>query len=376
MNLFTDPVVAAPMWGCLLMGVASALVGVLIYVRRRSLVGETLSHAAYPGIVLSALLMSSPWAALLGASLSGLLGLYFVQVLERRFRVSSDTALCFVLSTFLGVGVLLASRMQFTEPVAFQKVQALLYGQAATMLIVHVYGYALLTLAIVLFILIFRRALQVVNFDRDFSKVCGLSVTVIDGLTMGVIVLATVMGIRSVGVVLMAGMLIAPAVAARPFVNSFGKMLSVSVLMGLAMGFFGMLASVETKMPTGPMIILVATGIVLLSAGQSLVRRLVRRSAFKVKCIEENVLKYLYKGGAFSELAEVMHVSRLFLRVLLWNLSDCIQQGALTELGKKRAQRIVRLHRLWEVYLVTQLDVLAEDVHRSAEEMEHKTLSR
>ena len=235
MNLFTDPVVAAPMWGCLLMGVASALVGVLIYVRRRSLVGETLSHAAYPGIVLSALLMSSPWAALLGASLSGLLGLYFVQVLERRFRVSSDTALCFVLSTFLGVGVLLASRMQFTEPVAFQKVQALLYGQAATMLIVHVYGYALLTLAIVLFILIFRRALQVVNFDRDFSKVCGLSVTVIDGLTMGVIVLATVMGIRSVGVVLMAGMLIAPAVAARPFVNSFGKMLSVSVLMGFVL---------------------------------------------------------------------------------------------------------------------------------------------
>ena len=110
LEFFTDPILFATTVGSMLMGLASSLVGVLVYVRKRALIGETLSHATYPGIVLGIALFSGlfiespgsfPIIVLIGAFFSGLLGLYLVHYLENKLSLNSDTALCFVLSTFL-----------------------------------------------------------------------------------------------------------------------------------------------------------------------------------------------------------------------------------------------------------------------------------
>jgi manganese/zinc/iron transport system permease protein len=190
-------------------------------------------------------------------------------------------------------------------------------------------------------------------------------------------VLAIVIGIRSVGVVLMAGMLIAPAVTARQFAKTFGQMFMLATLFGVLIGFFGMGASVSYSLPTGPVILVVATLFAILallfSGKRGLVGRVLRRNQFKRQCLEENVLKYLEKDKPFCNLREVMHLSRFAFawRLMRMRSKGLLKGEELTDLGRERAIRIIRLHRLWEVYLFRCLDVQAEDVHKSAEEMEH-----
>jgi manganese/zinc/iron transport system permease protein len=404
LEFFTDPILAASTLGTMLMGFASSLVGVLVYVRKRALIGETLSHATYPGIVLgiaffSVLFDHNPFAfplvVLIGAFFSGLLGIYLVYYLESKLSLNSDTALCFVLSTFLGVGVLLASKLQFSEPVWFQKVQSLLYGQTATMLMIHVYVYAALAGVILLFILLAYSPLKILNFDYDFARVSRIMIKPIEAITLILLVFAIVIGIRSVGVVLMAGMLIAPAAAARQFVKTFGQMFILSSILGVAIGFLGMVFSVngsillqqryggKFSLPAGPVILVVATLVVLIALiferRRGLISRIIRRNSFKMNCVEENILKYLSKldkRAHFSDLREVVHLSIPILWIVLTMMKIKKLVGEangfyLTKEGDKKAKRIIRLHRLWEVYLFKCLDVQAENVHKSAEEMEH-----
>lgn len=404
-EFFTDPILSASTIGSMLMGLSSALVGVLVYVRKRALIGETLSHATYPGIVLSIICFSGlftersgifPFIVLAGAFVSGVVGLYLVHYLEEKLSLNSDTALCFVLSTFLGIGVLFASRLQFTEPIWFQKIQALLYGQAATMLLIHVYIYAFFAILMALFIIFAETPLKVLNFDRDFAKITRLPVKWLDYATLILIVLAIVIGIRSVGVVLMAGMLIAPAATARQFARKFWHMFALASIFGMLMGFLGIVFSVngsiwlaerygeKIALPTGPVILVVATLFVIFAlvfaTRRGLVSRFVKRKHFQMNCLEENILKYVYKTKervTFADLKEVMRLySGILVAILLIMKAKQLVKWegngyCLTDRGRKRAKRIVRLHRLWEVYLFTCLDVQAENVHKSAEEMEH-----
>ena len=404
-DFFTHPVLFSPTIGSMLMGICSALVGVLVYIQRRSLVGETLSHATYPGIVSAIALFSPfftkapesfPFFLLGGAFLSGLLGLKLIHYLEERLSVNSDTALCFVLSTFLGVGVLVASRLQFTQPVWFQKVQALLYGQSATMLLVHVYIYLILASLISLFIALHLFSLKMTLFDRNFAKVIGISLKWIDYSTITLLLLAIIIGIRSVGVVLMAGMLIAPAAAARQFCKTFSQMLCLSALLGIAIGFLGNFFSVnlsiwlqqaygeKISLPTGPMILVFATLFVFLalifSKDRGLISCLLRKKNFQIKCVCENILKHLYKNKqtlSSQELKELLHISKFLFFLVIKKLrkknliTKKVPFYSLTEDGAKQAKRILRRHRLWEVYLFTCLDIQAGSVHKSAEEMEH-----
>lgn len=399
LDFFTDPVLRAPTIASMFMCLASSLIGVISFVRKQSLLGESLSHASYPGVVLGVLAAalffphSDEWLAaliLVGAFITSFLGLYVIDFLQKRVRVSSDAALCFVLSVFFGIGILIASRIQFTHTLWYKQIQVFLYGQAATMTDVHVGIYAVLASVIMLTLLVFYRPIQSVSFDPAFSESTGVKIKFFDSITFLLLVLSIVVGIRSVGVVLMSGMLIAPAVAARQWTHRLSLMFVISGALGIISGFLGNYLSLlipELRLPTGPMILLCASffcAVSLLFAPETgLVSRYARIAAFKIKCHQENILKAFWKKGldhrlSFNEIASWETVSVISLRFLLYRL---IRQGWIAKIkrdgyeltidGRKRASQIVRLHRLWEVYLVDYLGQHATKVHRSAEEMEH-----
>ena len=149
-DFFTDPVLRAPTLGSIFMCLSSSLAGVVVLLKKRSLLGESLSHAAYPGIALGVVLLApffSPSSegfslAILGcAFVSSLIGMLVIDILQKKFRVKDDAALCFVLSSFFGLGVLIVSRIQTTHALWYKQVQAFLYGQTATMRVVHVWIY-------------------------------------------------------------------------------------------------------------------------------------------------------------------------------------------------------------------------------------------
>ena len=398
-DYFTDPVLQAPTLASILMCLSSALIGVIVFLRKRSLVGEALCHATYPGVVLSALFCSfffSPssdavlFGALTGAFCTALLGLFIIAKLESRFSVKEDTALCFVIALFFGVGVLLASRIQFTQVLWYKAVQLFLYGQAATMVDLHVTIYTILAVVMVASLSLFFHSIRMVMFDRLFSKSVGVSCRFIEGLLAVLLALAIVIGIRSVGVVLLSGMLIAPAVAARQLTHGLKSVFFYAASIGAISGFLGNYFSTEIpnwladrgkfSLPTGPMILLssvVLCLIALLFAPENgLLSRLMRIRRFKKRCDEENVLKSLWK----QEVEKVNPSRQGSLKSHFFLLHRLERQGwiqkrkngevVLTKDGQLKAGRIVRLHRLWEAYLVF-LGQGIEKVHRSAEEMEH-----
>lgn len=400
---FVDPVLRAPTIGSMLMCFAASIIGVIAVIRRRSLLGETLSHASYPGVVLSAVIAANFFphseeglaiGVLIGALCFALLGLVSLHQLQERFKVHSDAALCFVLSVFLGLGVLVASRIQFTHALWYRQVQVYLYGQAATMTDIHIWIYSVLAALLLVTLFLFYRRIEMINFDRDFARSLNINVSMVDALLYLLLALAIVVGIRSVGVVLMAGMLIAPAVAARQFTHKLHTMFIWAGIFGAASGFLGNYLSVEIpslledrfSLPTGPMILLSASFFCILSLflapGGGLLSRFLRIAKFRDKCCLENILKAFWKRGEDSvlglrEISSLQGSSKLGIylklqRLILqgWVEKAGIGQYTLSRDGKKRARRIVRLHRLWEAYLV-YLGHGIDKVHHSAEEMEH-----
>jgi len=411
LHYFTDPVLRAPVLGCMLMCFASSLVGVIVFLRKESLLGESLSHAAYPGVILGVIFagllnlteaqeLEIAFFIMLGAFCSALLGLWFIHLLQRKLKVRSDSALCFVLSCFFGVGITLSSQVQFMYTSLYRQVQVYLFGQAATMTDIHILVYGLFTMVIVGTIVFFYKELQLITFDRDYAKSLDVNTTSFDAFIFVLIVLAVVIGIRSVGVVLMSAMLIAPAASARQFTNRLYMMFLLASIFGLLSGFFGVYSSVELSyyfakynsishfvVPTGPMIVIVVSCICLFSLlfapERGLLWRLIRIGRFRYQCLCENLLKSLWFDGTEREIdlqkqQVLLNIPSYYLSFILWRFqrNGWVQKTSsnkcyLTKSGMQRAAQIVRLHRLWEVYLADYLGVGAERVHRSAEEMEH-----
>lgn len=409
-SYFTDPLLRGPTIGSMFMCLAAALVGVIVFLRRQSLLGETLSHAAYPGVILGVIFSGvfgldetneGLVAAFIitGAFTTSLLGLWTVGFLERFFRISPDSALCFVLSAFFGVGLTIASQVQFSFTSLYRQMQTYLYGQAATMTDTHIMIYGGLSFFVVLMILLFYKELQVITFNREYAKSIGINTKVVDGFLFILIVLAVVIGIRSVGVVLMSAMLIAPAAAARQYSHKLYMLFFLAALFGMVSGFFGNYFSTIISMyllseypdtrlslPTGPMIVIVASVICILSLffapERGLLLRLIRIARFRFRCICESILKIMWRYNtetiSFEDIKKYQSGSSIYLRIALKNLTingwivkirpNCY---VLTDDGKQWAAQIVRLHRLWEVYLVEYLGMGAERVHRNAEEMQH-----
>jgi len=410
-DYFTDPILRGPTIACMLMCLAASLVGVVVVLRKQSLIGEALTHASYPGVICGVIVagffsvdsysgIMLPLLIISGAFITSILGMYTIGVLQVRLGISSDASLCFVLSSFFGVGIALASQVQFTYSSLYQQIQVYLYGQAATMTDVHIRVYALLALLVIIMFVLFYKEIQLLAFDQHYAKSLGFSVKSINALFLGLTVLAVVIGIRSVGVVLMSAMLIAPPVAARQFTNKLYILLILSAVIGMLSGFIGNVLSVEGSiyfsarlpnarfsLPTGPMIVLVASFMCLLSLlfapNRGLMLRALRVARFRYRCCRENVLKVIWRRNenhqmSFVEIREQFQLSYLYLMLILYRLvhHGWLQKGGeghfrLTHEGVVRAAKIVRLHRLWEVYLSDYLGVGAERVHRSAEEMEH-----
>jgi len=401
-HFFTDPVLRAPAIGSMLLCMVSGLVGVLVFLRKRSLLGESLAHATYPGVtgfillagflnlqeVLSGLI-------LIGAFLSALIGYWVIDCLEKKWKVSSDASLTAVLAFFFGAGITIASVAQHQFPNLYRQMQTYLYGQAATMTDIHIVIYGVLALCVILFIAIFYKELAALLFDTPFAAATGIAHRFLEMTVFCVVVLTLVIGVRCAGVILMSAMLIAPAVSARQFTNRLSLMFVWSALFGALGGFLGIYSSVvlsqsfagHYSVPSGPMIVLVSGSIalyaLLFAPKRGLVIRYIRIAKFRAACVQENLLKAIWRlnqeGCAIDIplLIKKIGFPSFYLRLILNRLikqKTLYREGVfyhLTRLGIKNGARIVRLHRLWEAYLVYSLGLKIERVHKSAEEMEH-----
>jgi manganese/zinc/iron transport system permease protein len=268
LDLLSDFTVRTVVMGAAVLGVVSGTLGTFALLRRQSLLGDALSHAALPGVCLGYLVSGS--RALLpilgGALLAGIAAGGTMLLVTRRSRVKEDAALGIVLSLYFALGTVMLTYIQHQNRAGQAGLDTFLFGQAAAILPGDVLTMGLIGLFAVGLLVLGWKEVKLVTFDPAFARTQGLPVTVIDvGLT-ALVACAVVVGLQMVGVVLMSAMLIAPAAAARQWTNKLGSMVALSALMAVAAGVTGALISAHGEgLATGPVMVLCASVLVVIS---------------------------------------------------------------------------------------------------------------
>lgn len=254
--------------GTAVLGAICGMLGSFAVLRKQSLLGDAISHAALPGIAVAFLITGAKDTntLLLGALVSGLLGTFWIRGIIKNTHLKTDTALGLILSLFFGFGMLLLTFIQ-KQPNANQAgLDKYLFGQAATLVESDVILMVIVTGVALFILLLFWKEFKILLFDADYTKTLGFNTKFIDALITFFIVLAIVLGLQTVGVVLMSAMLLAPAAAARQWTNKLSTMIFIAAIFGAFSGVFGTAISASQKnLSTGPVIVLVASVFVLIS---------------------------------------------------------------------------------------------------------------
>ena len=251
--------------GAALLGTVSGALGTYAVLRRQSLLGDAISHAALPGIAIAFLLTGSktPLILVLGAAIAGWLGTLIILSIVRLTRIKYDSALGLVLSTFFGFGLVLLTLIQRTGKANQAGLDTFLFGQAATILKSDVLTIGILGGVALVIMFILWKELKLLIFDEGFAASIGFPIRSLDILLTSLLVIAIVLGLQAVGAVLMSAMLVAPAVAARQWTDKLSLMVILAACFGALAGVSGtIISSTATRIPTGPTIILCATVVV------------------------------------------------------------------------------------------------------------------
>ena len=355
--------------------------------------GDALAHAALPGVAIAFMWTGSKALPVLiaGATISGVLGVLLIQFITQRTRIKADAAIGIVLTVFFGAGIVLLTHIQHSRVGNQSGLDKFLFGQAASMVEDDIRVMSVLSLFIVAVVLLFYKEFKALIFDPKFLQSLGYSLQRLDLVLMGLLVLTVMVGLQAVGVVLIAAMLITPAVAARFWTERLHVMVILAAVIGGVSGATGTFISAQApRVPTGPVMVLVVTGLFVLSAllapRRGVLARWRRRRANTLRERRHHLLRALVELQERVGEARPFHGDELMTE-LGWERRRvrgearrlrrqglvAIDQGCIeaTVDGLAEGTFVVKSHRLWEHYLVYR-DILAVDhVDRPADEVEH-----
>ncbi|WP_284644642.1 metal ABC transporter permease [Paenibacillus silviterrae] len=297
-ELLSDPNTQWILLGSILLGLSSGVLGSFAYLRKQSLMGDALAHAALPGVCIAFMLTGSKsiFYFLIGAVAAGLIATFGIGYVTRNSRIKQDTALGIVLSVFFGFGIVLLTQIQHSDSGNQSGLDKFLFGQAASMVLSDVITMAIVASALVLVCFALFKEFKLLSFDAGFAKGIGLPVAFLDQFLMFLSVVAVVVGIQAVGVVLMSALLITPAVSARYWTERLGVMVVLSGFFGAISGLIGTFVSTTANnLPTGPLSVLAATLLfvisVLFAPRRGLVSKLLLRLSVKRSVMKEQELQ-------------------------------------------------------------------------------------
>ncbi len=254
--------------GTLILGITSGCLGTFAVLRRQSLLGDAIAHATLPGVCIAFLLTGSksPLVLLFGAMISGWIGTLLISLITENTRIKKDSALGIILSIFFGFGIMLITIIQRMPSAAKSGLDKLLFGSAATLLKQDVTLMIILSITTLLIVFLLWKEFKLIVFDQEFAKSVGLPINFLNTLLTSLIVISIVIGLQTVGVVLMSALLVAPAAAARQWTNRLSIMIMLSAFFGAFSGVAGALtSSLIPNLPTGPTIVIFVSFFVFVS---------------------------------------------------------------------------------------------------------------
>ncbi len=369
-----------------LVGVACGVLGCFVVLRRMALIGDALSHAILPGVVVAFVITQSTDISklFLGALIAGVTAAVLIRVVSQASRTKEDSAIGIVFTFLFAIGIILASGLPrgthfdlkcflFGDPLAVGRNDLVMMGVVAPLVLGIVY--------------VFYHRLKLISFDPVVAAAMGVSVTAMHYLLMGLLSATVVAGLKTTGVILVVAMVITPASAAYQLCDRLSSMLVLAGLFGALSAAMGMSLAFVTNSPTGPAMVLVATLIfglaMLLSPRHGVFARLVRRRGVRWHIDAEDCLKALYRSlerehaTSADDITRVAGLSARRVSACLRSLRDrklltMESEGLrLTAVGMRHAKELVRAHRLWETYLADEAKIDMDMIHSEAERLEH-----
>ena len=381
---------AKVMIGTALLGGMSGVVGSFAVLRGRSLVGDMLAHAALPGICLAFVLMGtrSILGFSLGALLTGLLAIGAVTVIVRWTRTKEDAAIGIVLSTFFGAGIVFLSIIQQSGGGGSKSgLDSYLFGEPGSMLNGDLILLASVAVVVLLTVALLFKEFKIVCFDSDFARSQGWPTLRLDLLMMASLAAVTVVGLPIVGVILMTAMIILPAATARFWTHRLHLLLVLAGGFGMAAGLLG--TKFGHGLPAGAIIVLTAALFFLLSLlfapQRGVVARVWAEYQLRKRIAREHLLRSLYELSEVN-LPEIPKLSiqavssYRYWRSLEKLLGKAAEVGEikrtrdsvqLTSLGLRRAAKLTKAHRLWEMFMMQHAGIASDHVDRDADDVEH-----
>ena len=213
-----------------------------------SLLGDAVSHAVLPGVVL-AYVVGVPFAV--GALVFGLLAVVLIGTVRDTSRVKEDAATGVVFTTLFALGLVLISvtpSQTDLNHILFGNVLGVSWSDVAQVVVIGSLALAALLLK--------RRDLLLYAFDRTHAHAIGLSTRRLGALLLGVLALTTVVALQAVGVVLVVAMLITPGATAYLLTDRFSRMLLLAPALGALSAVVGIYVSYHVDASSGGMVVL------------------------------------------------------------------------------------------------------------------------
>lgn len=389
--------------GTTLLGCAAGMIGSFTLLRRRALMGDAISHATLPGICI-AFMGVTMWGGdgkslvvlLIGATLTGLLGVAAILVIRNLTRLKEDAALGAVLSVFFGAGIALLGVIQQMEEGHAAGLESFIYGKTASMGIRDTWLIAAAALLCITVCLMLFKEFKLLCFDEGFGGSRGLPIVWLDLVLMSVVVIVSIVGLQAVGLILMIALLVIPAAAARFWTEKMWRMFLIAGALGAASGMAGAAASaLFSKLPSGAMIVLVCAlffGLsMIFGPKRGILLRWHRRWTLNRSIDRQHLLRAIYEileasgqldpsSNRCVTIDDLLQrrswsMRRLKKAIFRAQLEDAVhvigQRVELTRAGMSEAKRLTRQHRLWELYLITYADVAPGRVDSGADAIEH-----
>lgn len=390
-----------------LAGILSSLpcawLGCFLMLRKLSLMGDAISHAVLPGVVVAALLTGQliGWPIMIGAVVVGLMTAFLTRGLSQLGHVPDDAGMGVVFTSLFAIGVLLIS--QFASRVDLDP-GCVLYGliEFIPLQTVSWHGWEIprdffslvpCVLLTGLFLILFWKELVLASFDPELSSAIGFSADLIHYLLMALVAVVCVSAFEAVGSVLVVAMMIVPPATAHLLTDRLGRLILIASLCCITSSVFGYWGAIYWNTSTAGMMSVVAGfqfGLAVVFAPRhGLISRGFHQVNLALRIMSEDILGGLFRAEELARDAgqsreipwrtcqEILGQGSLTALTFTWlkfrHLIRPTPTGGilLTDEGRRRAQSLVRSHRLWEAYLHKHFDLPEDHLHAPAARLEH-----
>lgn len=359
-----------------MVGLMCGVLGCFIVLRNMSLIGDALSHAILPGIVVAFIAVGyNALGFFVGSVMAGLIAAVVITWIQQKGHTKNDAAIGIVFTAMFALGVIGISWISKTGGVHLD-LKDFLFGNVLGVSDEDLVLTGIISFYVIVSIVVFYRYLFASTFQPVIAKTMGIPVHAIHYFLMLLLSFAVVAALRTVGVILVVAMLITPASTALLLTNRLKQVIMIAGLLGMFSSVLGLVAAIIFETTPGPAMAVVSTLFYFLALFFSPLKGLffswLNKSKQRKRILLEDVLKqiYSYQERGVPDLQTILRHQSLIKQLRQLGYIES-QKITLTEAGMAEAKRLVRAHRLWESYLVDHVGLSAEQIHDDAEHYEH-----